>query len=385
MKDFFKECAQKSAAVLCTLSLTVCFVFSGCSAGKGNNDELSTTTQALFQNEETDVFAEYTQTTATTGYVSTASSSAVTQKTSKTEKTQTKKTKAAQNSGSDKVFDDAQELQNFIDSNVENNGTVSTTATTGSQQNTEEKPVDYRLIKWYIDSNGNITTEGDKGVLGFGYSTSEHCFYATGNAWQRNFGYTRLYDKVSELIVISYDTIRVYFTYDNKDWMIQLWKGQYGLVLEGGEVGVYNRPHSFNVTSYYNCAQDSDRLPISLSLYDKGRLRFSRKAQDSWWMTGFVPGQLGLGVGVGSVFTQFLTETTTITFKNETMRNAFIDGLKNVKTIFNNVDYAVAVSNNIIIRPGERLYSFKEGTGTSATVLNGTYKINGNSVTITWK
>ena len=57
-------------------------------------------------------------------------------------------------------------------------------------------------------------------------------------------------------------------------------------------------------------------------------------------MTGFVPGQLGLGVAVGSPLTQLLTETTTITLEDEEMFNAFIEGLKNVKSIFNNVNYA---------------------------------------------
>ena len=59
-----------------------------------------------------------------------------------------------------------------------------------------------KYIKWYIDPDGNITTDGDKGVLGFGYSTKEKCFYATGNAWQRNFGYSDLYDKTSQLIAM---------------------------------------------------------------------------------------------------------------------------------------------------------------------------------------
>lgn len=244
---------------------------------------------------------------------------------------------------------------------------------------------DKRAIKWYIDPSGNITTEGDKGVLGFGYSTSDKCFYATGNSWQRNFGYSTLYDQVSELVVISYDTIKVFFTYADKDWMIQLWKGQYGFVLEGGEVGVYNRPHDkTNLTTYYECANDNDRLPIALTLYDNGVKRFSRKAQTSWWMTGFVLGTLGYGVGVTSEYTQRLTETTTITFKDEQMRNAFVEGLKSVNNILNNAEFAEDASNGKLF-PGERSYSFKAGDGVSATKTNGTYKVKGNSVTLTWR
>lgn len=387
MRELFKAYAQRNVALLCALTLLFLCTFTGC--GKSESGDKYTTTD-LFKDffDEEDSFEEGVEEeaedaeepvrnnkkSASAAKAKTKSgskkSSASSQKQSakstgaKTEK----KTKSAK---SDDVFDDAEELQEYLDE---------------SEKESQDSPKpDRRLIKWYIDENGYITTEGDKGILGFGYSINERCFYATGNAWQRNFGYTQLYDKVSELMVISYDTIRVYFTYDNKDWMIQLWKGQYGFVLEGGEVGVYNRPHSFNITTYYNCATDNDRLPISLTLYDKGRKRFSRAAQTSWWMTGFVPGQLGLGVGVGSLLTQLLTETTTITLKDEIMRDAFVAGLKNVKTIFNNVDYAAALSNNILINPGERLYSFKEGDGLTANRLAGTYKINGNSVTLTWK
>ncbi len=237
-----------------------------------------------------------------------------------------------------------------------------------------------------IDQTGGITTKGDKGLLGFGYSASDMCFYATGNAWQRNFGYTRIYDTVSELMAISYDTIRVFFKYNYKDWMIQMWKGQYGFVLEGAEVGVYNKPSQSSLSSeFYNCASDKDRLPISLALYNNGFKLFKRGAQTSWWMTGFVLGKLGLGAAVTSEYTQKLSITTSITFKDETMRDAFINGLKDVKCIVNNVDYAFDIKDQKLTNPGERTYSFKTGDGTSATTSAGTYKINDNTVTLSWK
>ncbi len=247
-----------------------------------------------------------------------------------------------------------------------------------------EKEKDSRLIKWYIDPNGNITTEGDKGVLGFGYSTDEYCFYATGNAWQRNFGYTAVYDAVSELIAISYDTIRIYFTYDNKEWMIQLWKGQYGFVLEGAEIGVYNRKKGAGIGSFYNCASNEDRLDISLIMKDKNKLRINRKPQTSWWMTGFVPGRLGLGAGVTSKYTKDLTVTTTITLKDATMRDAFVEGINNVSYIVNNVDYAYDISSGKR-NPGERSYRFIQGSPEAVTVESGTFSTDKNSVTLTWR
>ncbi len=236
-----------------------------------------------------------------------------------------------------------------------------------------------KYIKWYVDEEGNITTEGDKGVLGFAYSTQDKCFYAAGNAWQRNFGYNELYDKTSQLIAISYDTINIYFPYDNRNWMIQLWKGQYGMVLLGAEVGVYNRDASITGSTHFNCASDEDKLPISLTLYQDGKTAplFDRAAKSEWWMTGFVPGQLGVGVMVGSSETKKLSVTTGITFKDAQMTKAFELALKKVSRIYNNVD----AMNPDDTSKGYRSYSFIKGDGTTP----GTYSVSGNTITLTWK
>ncbi len=237
--------------------------------------------------------------------------------------------------------------------------------------------------KWlnflYIDQDGNITTEQDEGVAGFGYSTRDKCFYATGNAWQRNFGYNELYDKTSQLIAISYDTINIYFNYRGKDWMIQLWKGQYGMVLIGAEVGIYNRTEGMSYTTHYNAVKDNELLPVSLTLYNDDKRLFSRSLADSWWQTGFVPGQLGITVGVlvGSIYTNNLKATVSIVFDNETMTQAFVGGLRNVTTIYNNVDGMDANDVN----KGYRRFVFMEGDGNTP----GTYKIEGNKVTLSWQ
>ena len=237
-----------------------------------------------------------------------------------------------------------------------------------------------KYIDWEIDEeNGTITTKGNKGVLGFAYSTQDKCFYADNNAWQRNFGYSNLYDEASAAVLISYDTIRIFFNYGGKDWMIQMWKGQYGVVLLGGEVGVYNRPEGSATDSYFNCVSDDERLPISIKVSNGNKVLFNRPQEASWWRTGFVPGQLGAGIFVGGSETSKLTETTTITFKDEDMKNAFVKGLKYVTYIFNNADLKDASHGKK--NPGERDFSFRIGDG----IEPGTYAVSGNSVTLTWK
>ena len=85
--------------------------------------------------------------------------------------------------------------------------------------------------------------------------------------------------------------MRCKFNYANKDWLIQFWKGQYGFVFVGAEIGVYNKPTSRKV-EHYDCASDEDALKMSMTCYRKGKEIFSRQYSTYWWCTGFVPGKL---------------------------------------------------------------------------------------------
>ena len=74
--------------------------------------------------------------------------------------------------------------------------------------------------------------------------TSDGNFYYTDDkeCWQKNFGFNEVYDTFAPVTMMYYDTVRTTFEYGGKEWMIQTWKGQYGVMFVGGEVGVYTRP-----------------------------------------------------------------------------------------------------------------------------------------------
>jgi hypothetical protein len=61
------------------------------------------------------------------------------------------------------------------------------------------------------------------------------------DALQRNFGYAYGYDFAALGMSFILDCEPIFFDYDGKHWMIELWKGQYGLE-SGCEIGVYTRP-----------------------------------------------------------------------------------------------------------------------------------------------
>ncbi len=163
-------------------------------------------------------------------------------------------------------------------------------------------------------------------IAGFAYSKEQDIFFSTINAWQRNFGYSRLYDEAAPHFAMIVDSEPVYFEYDNKRWLIEFWKGQYGLTT-GCEVGIYNTkrpefsiPGIFNET-FYDCARDEDMLFISYTFYKNGQELFAREDKH-WWLTGFKLGEF-------SQPSELFMEIS-ITLKDEAMLDAFIEGMSNL-------------------------------------------------------
>ncbi|MFI3141221.1 MAG: fibronectin type III domain-containing protein [Clostridia bacterium] len=168
------------------------------------------------------------------------------------------------------------------------------------------------------------------GVFGYLYDLDGY-FYTSGDPWQRNFGYSTLYDVLAPLTMMNFDTDRILFDYDDQEWMVQLWKGQYGFVFYGCEVGVYNRdPDEYGDSDFYNCVEDDDMLYMSVDFYERNgwtwgvpnwELQFSRPYGSYWWCTGFVPGSTGLS------YNDIKMEVR-ITMKDYEMLDAFIGGME---------------------------------------------------------
>lgn len=168
------------------------------------------------------------------------------------------------------------------------------------------------LASYRYDGDGN-----------FYYTDDKEC-------WQKNFGFNEVYDKFAPLSVMYYDTVRTTFEYGGKEWMIQMWKGQYGMVFVGGEVGVYTRPIGSGGT-HYVCADKEDWLNMEMAFmwneYSDGNYRavFNRDYEKYWWCTGFV-----VGFPNGSL-RKTLTEFRLvhhITFKDTEMANAFCEAFE---------------------------------------------------------
>ncbi len=172
----------------------------------------------------------------------------------------------------------------------------------------------------YNPEEGKLYGKYGAGVidLGFDFSVDDIVIYATVNCWMRNFGFCLTYDAFSYLTPFYfYNTRRYKFEYEGKDYMVQMWKGNY-LMTNGAEVGLYTRSLPFG--TIYDCAGEEDMLPMSMSLYHGDELIFTREEQPHWWINGFKPSN--------TLYTAVsLTVDVTITMKDEAMAKAFADSV----------------------------------------------------------
>lgn len=163
--------------------------------------------------------------------------------------------------------------------------TASTTTTKKSEASTNEEKT---TAAQEIIKSAAVFSDG---FLSYMFDPEGDYYFTVDDPWQRNFGFNEMYDVGAPFIVFYYDTMRCKFKYDNKDWLIQFWKGQYGFVFLGAEIGVYNKPESRTV-EHYDCASDEDSLMMSMTFYRKGKELLTRQYAKYWWCTGFVPGKL---------------------------------------------------------------------------------------------
>ncbi len=161
-------------------------------------------------------------------------------------------------------------------------------------------------------------------AVGFSYDKNQDIFYSCMDAWQRNFGYCKLYDDSSAALCMLIHCEPIKFEYEGKDWLIEIWKGQYGLTT-GGEVGVYisdkpiiDIPDFFN-GKFYESADDNNLLQMSYAFKKNGNILFTRN-EKHWWLTGFILGEYSEPDEVSM--------DVVITLKDTTMTNAFVNALK---------------------------------------------------------
>lgn len=184
--------------------------------------------------------------------------------------------------------------------------------------------------------------------FGYSYVLSQDIFTSRIDAWQRKFGYCHLYDEAAPHFNMIFDCLPVYFNYGGRTWMIELWKGQYG-INSGCEIGVYyaDRILKENELEHelFQCADDKNMLKMHFDLYRNGE-EMARLCKVHWWLTAFSMGCFSKPSD--------LTMKVSITFHNEDMADAFAYGLiragynpKNICVCLSTVSFTFADSSPV--------------------------------------
>jgi len=161
-------------------------------------------------------------------------------------------------------------------------------------------------------------------VKPFGYCFHDECgfFSSTLDAWQREAGYAWIYDYMAPRFQMVFDALPVYFDYDGKTWLIELWKGQYG-INAGAEIGIYHANRILSEQEYkttrFEAVSNAELLHCSFVLCGKNN-NCVKVAQNHWWLTAFFAGSF--------VWPSDLCMKATIRFPDKRMQFAFISGLR---------------------------------------------------------
>lgn len=157
---------------------------------------------------------------------------------------------------------------------------------------------------------------------GYFYNTMWDCLSTRVDAWQKEFGYCGLYDEMAPYFNIVFDCEPIHFEYNQKLWLIEFWKGQYGLAA-GAEVGIYCR-NKFTTDilkdkTVYAAASEKEYLPIGMTIWHKDKILFEQKKRH-WWLANFVVGEFAEP--------QDLQGELEIVFPTQEMCMAFLKGVQ---------------------------------------------------------
>ncbi len=157
--------------------------------------------------------------------------------------------------------------------------------------------------------------------FGFSYLCQDDILTSRQDAWQRQFGYCSLFDRSASRFHMVFDCEPVYFFYDDRTWLIEFWKGQYG-INTGAEIGIYQAdahvsPEHCSDTLFHSIS-DSELLPLSMELSVHGK-RLFRVDEAHWWLTGFCMGRYSRP--------KDLVLNCSLTFPNPCMMERFLSGM----------------------------------------------------------
>ena len=157
--------------------------------------------------------------------------------------------------------------------------------------------------------------------FGYYYISAQDIFTSRIDAWQRELGYCSLYDNAASHFQMIFDSLPVCFNYQGKTWLMEFWKGQYG-INTGGEIGLYYADRIVEKRelkrTLFHSVSDTDMIKMSFRLI-RNNTDIAHLSGVHWWLTAFKPGCFSRPAD--------LVLQTGIVFPTGEMANAFVKGL----------------------------------------------------------
>ena len=165
--------------------------------------------------------------------------------------------------------------------------------------------------------------------IGYLYDPCQDIWGTRLDAPQKLFGYNTFYDLSAAYFNMVFDYETIYFDYAGRTWLVEMWKGQYG-INTGCELGIYYAetiiPPDKYATTHFQAVKPRDMLEISLKLNRHPKrltvpaVTLGERHHRHWWLTIFKPGTFAKP--------QELFVNTTIHFKDYQMLDSFLDSFE---------------------------------------------------------
>ena len=171
----------------------------------------------------------------------------------------------------------------------------------------------------YDAKTGVIQGADDTGVWGMGkaFDLDQFMSMETRGNSNRKYGFNVIFDWLTPLVLMNLQTLRFPFEYNDKDYMLQFWKGSYYVISDGAEVGIYERPKS---RLLHWDASDTE-LEMTMKMYQKDELFYEYGPYRTWWTGAF---RYGNPILMPVYTPKNLRLTGTILFEDTAMLGAFL-------------------------------------------------------------
>lgn len=157
--------------------------------------------------------------------------------------------------------------------------------------------------------------------FGYCYDGLYDIISSRNDAWQREAGYTALFDRAALHFNMVFDCQPIYFNYQERTWLIEFWKGQYG-INTGAEIGLYYADHILTKrelsSAHFQAVEDKDMLSMSLCLI-KDEAPLAALSRRTWWLTAFCMGEFS--------HPEQLSLNLSLTFPDCDMMYSFLEAL----------------------------------------------------------